>query len=220
MHGAEKVVFVRCSFVCVIKAIRTFSKFLLILLRKGLAGLVRYINHFRTQNLSGSRTIKLTFWIRIGSLNSFRSARRATLPCGCNLVKPKECRTTVSSSVASSLLPNQLADMVGILCAPCLRLGNHNRIRNRCNVRSRGRIERLLLHRTQNQVTKGGVISSHDGFVHVVIHLKKPNKFEPRACTAPVTGSCKNRLRRTPTGPQRNSRSNYQTFSLNSRLSH
>ena len=96
MQGAEKVVFVRCSFVrsfvvrcrraAAIKAIWTFSKFSLILLRKGFGG----VTHRQLLDPKFGRfTSKFVDFLDQKwdpKMDSFRHARRATLPCGCNLV--------------------------------------------------------------------------------------------------------------------------------------
>ena len=80
--------FVRSLFVCdaVIKAIWTFSKFSLILLWKGFGG----VTHRPLLDPKFGRfTSKFVDFLDQKwdpKMDSFRHARRATLPCGCNLV--------------------------------------------------------------------------------------------------------------------------------------
>ena len=78
-----------CSTVCnaAIKAIWTFSKFSLILLWKGFGDVTHRqlldpkFDHFT------SKFVDFLDQKWIPKMDSFRHARRATLPCGCNLVR-------------------------------------------------------------------------------------------------------------------------------------
>ena len=97
VQGAENSAFVRCPFVVVvvrsfvvpaaIKAIWTFSKFSLILLWKGFGG----VTHRQLLDPKFARfTSKFVDFLDQKwdpKMDSFRHARRATLPCGCNLVR-------------------------------------------------------------------------------------------------------------------------------------
>ena len=89
VQGVEKSVFVRCSFVrslfvrgAVIKAIWIFSKFSLILLRKGFGGVTRRpLPDPKFGRFTSDKAYILDQnWIP--KMDSFRSARRATCPAG------------------------------------------------------------------------------------------------------------------------------------------
>ena len=105
VQGAEKPAFVRCCLLSVvvcnaaIKAIWTFSKFSLILLWKGFGG----VTHRQLLDPKFGRfTSKFVDFLDQKwnpKMDSFRHARRATLPCGCNLVFDLDFKVDVETKI-------------------------------------------------------------------------------------------------------------------------